>query len=173
MPKTDETENEQIKQLLTQINQKIGSAKVLNGGFDRLAIEVSQIKEMQAKLNTDFESHKINDTRIEQKLDRLYDPEDGIYSKLHKQETMMTNLTEKVNSLAAFDKEVQDKVQKIDTRSDDTERKLKSIEKIAGEDNKELNKAVKISKGVWWFAGFAVTGLLSAIGKFLWDLFVG
>lgn len=172
MAKTDETENAQIKELLVQINQKIGSAKVLNGGFDRLEAEVSAIKTMQAKLNGDFESHKVNDSRIEQKLDRLYDPEDGIYAKIHKSETMITTLTDKVDSLANFDQTVRVRLETIEKKTDDTDGKMKSLQKIAGEDNKDLEKSIKLSKGFWWFIGFTVTGILSAVGKFLWDLFV-
>jgi len=174
MAKIDDNENDQqIKALLTQINQKIGSAKVLNGGFDRLEAEVSQIKSMQAKLNVDFESHKQNDSRIEEKLDRLYDPEDGIYSKLHKSEGMIANLTNKVDALSNFDEKMHIRVSSVEKRTDDTDSKIKQIQKVAGEDNKDLQKAVKLSKGAWWFGGFVLTGLLSAIGKFLWDLFVG
>jgi chromosome segregation ATPase len=177
MGKADDTEikgnNEEIKSLLNEINQKIRSAKVLNGGFDTLQTEVAQIKNLQAKLNADFEAHKVNDTRIEEKLDRLYDPEDGIYSKIHKSETMMTALHEKVGSLNSFDEKIQVRLSDIEKKADTAQSDIKQIQKIAGEDNKELAKAVKLGKGVWWFLGFAITGLLSAVGKFLWDLFVG
>jgi chromosome segregation ATPase len=177
MAKTDDTEidgnSEEIKSLLIQINQKIRSAKVLNGGFDVLQTEVAQIKSLQAKLNADFEAHKVNDTRIEQKLDRLYDPEDGIHSKLHKSETMIAALHEKVGTLNSFDEKIQSRLSDIEKKADTAQADIKQIQKIAGEDNKELAKAVKLGKGVWWFGGLALTGLLSAIGKFLWDLFVG
>jgi outer membrane murein-binding lipoprotein Lpp len=173
MGKSADPEIEQIKELLSQVNQKISSAKVLNGGFDRIEQEVSEIREMQAKLSADFDAHKLNDERIEGKLDRLYDPEAGIYAKVQKTETMIQVLTDKVSALATSDDKFMSRLSGVEDKADVASQKIEAIQKIAGEDNKDLQKSIRLSKGFWWFGGLALTGLLSAVGKFLWDLFVG
>jgi chromosome segregation ATPase len=173
MGKSTDTEIEQIKEILSQVNQKLLNAKVLNGGFDRLQEEISEIKQLQSKFNTDFEAHKLNDDRIESKLDRLYDPEVGIYSKVHKTETMIENLTTKVDNLSLTDEKIQARISATEIKANNTLEKVESIQKITGEDNKELQRSIRLSKGFWWFIGFAGVGLLSALGEFLWRLFVG
>jgi len=173
MGKPADPEIEQIKELLIQVNNKIASAKVLNGGFDRIEEEVSEIKKMQLKLSSDFDAHKINDERIESKLDRLYDPEDGIYAKVQKTETMIQILTDKVSVLATSDEKFVSRLSDIENTTVITSQKVGDIQKITGEDNKDLQKSIKLSKGFWWIGGLALTGFLSAAVKFLWDLFVG
>lgn len=173
MAKSSDQEIEQIKELLGQVNKKLSSARVLNGGFDKLELEVSQIKDLQTKLNSDFESHKVNDERLESKIDKLYDPETGIYAKVQKTENMISGLSDKISGLAAIDEKLQVRLSSIETKADTTQNNLEQIKKITGEDNKELRKSIRLSKGFWWFLGFTVTGLLSALGKLIWDLFVG
>lgn len=173
MAKSSDADLEQIKELLSQVNSKIISAKVLNGGFDKLQEEVSQIKNLQTKLNVDFEAHKLNDERLESKIDKLYDPQDGIYAKVQKTEMMIVGLSEQISNLASMDRKFETRLETVETREDTTKTKLERIEKIAGEDNKDLEKSVSMAKNVRWFIGFAGVGLLSAIGKFLWDLLIG
>lgn len=172
MVKPSDENSENLQEILQEL-KKISSAKVMNGGFDRLVGEVAQVKEMQAKLNIDFEAHKINDDRIETKLDRLYDPETGIYTQLRKTEAVVSNLNEKVSSLKMVDDKIFNKLDAVTEQSAQTAKELGDIKKITGEEHKELQKAVKLTRGAWWLGGLAITGLLSALGKLLWDLFVG
>lgn len=172
MAKNTPPDQVELLLLLQQMNEKISSARVLNGGFDRLEKQVGEIRDLQAKFNADFQNHVVNDARIEEKIDRLYDPEEGIYSKVAKTEAMLTTLTDNVQRLSDADATFSDKLNKIEKTSSETSQKVEAIQKIAGEDNKDLVKAVKTSKGFWKFAIWAGTGLLAAIGKVIWDLFV-
>lgn len=162
-----------LMMLLTQVNEKISQARVLNGGFDRLEKQVEDIKQMQQKFNADFENHVMNDERIESKIDRLYDPEEGIYAKVNKTEVMMTQLTENMNRLSDADAKFSTKLERVDETGRTVALKLEALQKITGEDNKDLSKAVKTSKGFWKFALWAGAGIITAVGKMLWDLFVG
>lgn len=173
MTKPNDSELEQIKLLLSQMNSKLGNAKVLNGGFDRMEQELHSVKQMVVKLNADFEAHTINDERLESKLDKLYDPEDGIYSKVQQTETLIKEVYQKVDSLGIADGEFKARLGEIEDTAKTAKRKVADIEKIAGEEYEELRKSIRLSKFLWWFGGFAGVGLLSALGKLLWDLFVG
>lgn len=173
MAKSPSDDVSELKELLLRMENKISHAKVLNGGFDRLEKQVDEIRDLQAKFNADFQNHVQNDARIEQKIDRLYDPEEGIYVKVAKTETMLSTLTENVQRLSDADAKFMTKLGEVEKQASETSQKVTAIQKIAGEDNKELAKAVKTSKGFWKFAIWAGTGILAAIGKLLWDLFVG
>lgn len=172
MAKSTPPEQLELLLLLQSMNEKISSARVLNGGFDRLEKQVGEIRDLQAKFNADFQNHVVNDARIEEKIDRLYDPEEGIYSKVAKTEAMLTTLTDNVQRLSDADSMFSDKLTKIEKVSSDTSQKVEAIEKITGKDHKDLVKAVETSKGFWKFTLWAGAGLLAAIGKVIWDLFV-
>lgn len=167
MAKSPDTEQmEELRVSLSQIYQKLNSSRVLNGGFDKLEEQVSEIKELQTKLNADFENHKINDDRIESKIDRLYDPEEGIYTKVAKIEI-------KIDQLQRTDNKTDERLQSTETSAKTTADKVAAIETIAGKDNADLIKAVKFGKGFWWMVATIAGGILAAVGKFLVDMLTG
>lgn len=163
-----------ISELLSELKQiklKINSAKVLNGGFDRLEIEVSEVKKLQNKLSVDFDVHKEKVDRIENKLERLFDPEGGIYMKVQKAEMTLGNLDTKIASLISVDEKVSQRLSETEKNAINAFDKINEIQKITGDNHSNLIRSIKLSKGIWWFAGFAATGFLSAFGKLLWDYF--
>jgi predicted nuclease with TOPRIM domain len=173
MAKIPDIDAEQLKDLLVQINDRISSAKVLNGGFDRLEKEVSEIKKMQSEMKSEMASSQTNQERMENKLDRLYDPEAGIYSKVQKAEIMLVDLNQKMSKLTTEDQILQTKIEKIEEKAEIATLDLEKLKKVTGENHEDLSKSIKISKGFIWFSGITLAGFLSALGKFLWDLFSG
>lgn len=165
--------NGELLRLLVQMNEKISSARVLNGGFDRLEKQVTEIKSMQEKLSSDFQNHVQNDDRIEMKIDRLYDPEEGIYAKVNKTQVMVETLSRNVNALTEADTKFASRLQSIEDVALTAATNIKKIEKISGDDFKDLVAVVKTNKGLWKFALWAGAGTLTAIAKLLWDLFAG
>jgi len=165
--KTPDPEHlEEVRSSLDQIFQKLNSSRALNGGFDRLEEQVSEIKDLQTKLNADFENHKINDERIESKIDRLYDPEEGIYTKVAKIEI-------KIDQLQRTDNRTDERLLSTENSSKVTADKVAAIEAISGKDNEDLAKAVKFGKGFWWMVATIAGGILAAVGKFLIDMLTG
>lgn len=172
MAKISDQENvEKFVKLLEQINGKISNARVLNGGFDKLEAEVNEIKKAQFKLVIDSENSKENIERLEFKLDKIFDPEEGIYPKIKRTELIMENLDSKMNHLRLADDKFSEKLVKLESTVDKADKDFNQLKKITGEDHKELKKAIKLSTGLWWFVGFTTTGLLSAVGKLIWDYF--
>lgn len=173
MPKNSEQESlENFVKLLEQINNKISGARVLNGGFDKLEGEVDEIKRAQLKLVIDAENSKANIERLESKLDKIFDPNDGFYPKIKKTEMMLESLDSKISSLASADERFSKNIAEIDALSKKNEKEMQEIKKITGDDYDNLKKSMKISSTVWWLIGFSATGLLSAIGKLIWDYFI-
>lgn len=159
MNKGNSEDIKELMSLLQQVNQKVSSARVLNGGFDRLENQIEDIKTTQDRMN--------------EKLERLYDPEDGIYARAQKTDMMLTNMTNTMKNLSDSEQRLLDQVNKIDSTLKTTTGKVESIEKIAGEDNKDLENAVKTSKGFWKFVLWVGAALATAVGKIIWDFFVG
>ncbi len=171
IPSVDQLE--ELTNLLNQINRKISSAKVLNGGFDKLEIEVDEIKKAQLRLIVDFENSKFNAERMESKLDKIFDPEDGLYHKINKTEAALENLGQRFNNLAVVDEKVMTRLSTVENLSETTTGDLAELKKITGQDHDALRKSIKISNGVWWLIAMTTTGLIGAIGKLIWDFFIG
>lgn len=163
----------ELRHILLKMEDKISSARVLNGGFDKLEKQVNEIKDMQIKLNVDFETHKVNDARIEEKIDRLYDPDQGIYAKVNKTEVMLKALAKNVDNLAQKDQELSKHINDLDDTGRTMVTKFATLEKVTGDDHSNLRSTIKLSKGFWAVLVFAVTGLAGAVGKILWDSFIG
>ena len=163
---------EAIEDSLNQITTKLSGAKVLNGGFDRLEKEVNQIKINQEKLSFESAAQKKSFERVEEKLDKIFDPEDGVYSKFVKTENMLESLNFKVNSLVTTDVQLKAQLNVVEHKTLDNSQKLFDLKKIAGEDNEDLRKSINISNGLWWLVAMAGTGLLGALGKLIWDVFL-
>lgn len=149
----------ELMALLQQVNQKVSSARVLNGAFDRLESQIEEIKQTQ--------------TKVDEKLDRLYDHESGIYARAQKTDVALATMSEAINKLSEADKKVLEQVEKIEDTVNITVSKVDSIVKITGEDNKDLENAVKTSKGFWKFTLWAGAAFLTAVGKMIWDVFIG
>lgn len=158
MPKGSPDSNDELMELLKQVNQKVSSARILNGAFDKLEIQIEEIKQ--------------NQNKADEKLERLFDPEEGIYAKAQKTELLLSNMAVAIDKLTEFDKKVFEQVKNMEDTVKTTVSKVDSIEKISGADNKDLENAVKTSKGFWKFTLWAGAALLTAIGKMAWDLFI-
>lgn len=149
----------ELMEMLKQLNQKVSTARVLNGAFDRLEGQIEEIKQTQSK--------------VDEKLERLYDPETGIYARAQKTDAALASMSEAINKLSEADKKVLAQVEKMEDTVNTTATKMEAVEKITGEDNKDLENAVKTSKGFWKFTFWAGAAFLTAVGKMVWDLFVG
>ncbi len=68
----DNDEKKQLMNLLTDIQSKLTSSTIMNGGFERLMEKVTKIETTQDKIIVD----------VNQLKEIIYDPDEGIYSKI-------------------------------------------------------------------------------------------
>ena len=68
----DNDEKKQLMSLLTDIQSKLTSSTIMNGGFERLMEKISKIETTQDKIIID----------VNQLKEIIYDPNEGIYSKI-------------------------------------------------------------------------------------------
>lgn len=68
----DNDDKKQLVNLLTDIQSKLTSSTIMNGGFERLMEKVTKIETTQDKIIVD----------VNQLKEIIYDPDEGIYSKI-------------------------------------------------------------------------------------------
>ena len=68
----DNDEKKQLINLLEDIQSKLSSSTIMNGGFERLIEKINKIEITQDKIISDFNEIK----------EIIYEPEDGIFSKI-------------------------------------------------------------------------------------------
>ena len=92
------------KQTLAEIQKKLSSSAALNGGFDTLLFKIDKIEQSQGNLVT----------KVDKIHEAIYDPQDGIFSKLSE---YRLNNTNEVNEVKQKVTELQ--TWKVHTEKDD------------------------------------------------------
>lgn len=108
---------------IDEINKKLSSSAALNGGFDTLLYKIDKIEQSQGQL--------VN--KVDKIHDAIYDPNDGIFSKLSEYKLESANqfgdVTKNVSELQLW-KEVKEKEgTKDELKSDVVTQKVDTLER--------------------------------------------
>lgn len=144
-------------ELLDLIQKKLQNSAALNGGFDTLLHKIDKIEQSQGQIVSQVE--KIHEA--------IYDPNDGIFSKMSQTKLDSTqqfnNIENKITSLTEWRKQTE----KID------EKQVESVEQFSTKlvnistDVANLMRAKQHSvSGIKWFAAAVGGGLLTLL--FTW-----
>lgn len=170
------------KKLLEEISKKLNSSAVLNGSFDRLVSNVEHIKQKQTE-----------GTEALQKIDdALYEPEDGVFSKLQSleqtivsnkqslEQTMSSNKTSTDAALEAHKKKFDD-IEKA--KAAEAAAALKEAEaavvhkqatnhlkRVAGEDLEKLASAVAMTEKLKTLHWQLIVAILALVAKTIFDI---
>lgn len=110
-------------QTLDEINRKIMSSAALNGGFDTLLHKIDKIEQGQGNLLATLD--KIHDS--------IYDPKEGVFSKLSEFKLENANKLNEINSSVSELKYWKDAREKDEQKDDamlvETHRKLLDLER--------------------------------------------
>lgn len=157
----------QTRELLEQISKKILNSPALNGGFDKLVVTVGQIKEKQDEAVE----------KIEKLFVALYQPKEGLYSKMQTLEhdletvnsTTESHFEEDNKELTAISKSIKDLEAQVKdtTKIKDTTERLK---RIGGEDLQEINDLVNLKKNMTKILWALITLVIIGAIKLLWEL---
>lgn len=152
------------QQILNQIQAKIASSSVLNGGFDTLLFKVDRIEESQVQLIG----------KVDSIHDAIYQPDNGIYARLKSVEQI------KLDDIDQIEKDV------YDLKSwKHNEEKTFERENIIVENNKNLiqlhNQQIKelithkdrVTTIIKWIFVTISTGILTLVGKIIYDFITG
>lgn len=143
---------------LDEIQKKLANSAALNGGFDTLLFKIDKIEQSQGQL--------VN--KVDKIHEAIYDPTDGIFSRLSEYKLESTNKINEVSqNLAEIQvwKEVKDKEgEKDDQKNNKNDLKLETLEK-------SVDSLVRNKNNVWsvmkWFLVAVGGGLVTLTMKWL------
>ncbi len=157
----------QVKEMLEKVVKKIENSPVLNGGFDRLVISVEHITTDQKNI-----SNKLDDLSL-----RLYEPDDGFFSRITIVEKNDKNLDEHTKHDEIFQQEIKkvvgDALAQDSTKQESVKTTIAKLESIAGgKELSELDSIIKLKKTMQKFTWLIVAASIEAVGKILYDVYV-
>lgn len=164
---------EMLETLLKGINEKLQKAEVLNGGFDRMQIDISKLREHTTeirsevlKVNVDLSHMRDQNLEFRKDLARIdeaiYHPDEGIYTRIRRTSDMEELRDSKIDKAI----EKIDVVESLVAPIQKTDEKLKNI---AGDELQELDSVVKARKNIDRIFWVLLTAIVGGVGKFIWD----
>lgn len=131
---------------LDEINKKLNSSAALNGGFDTLLYKIDKIEQSQGQLVS----------KVDKIHDAIYDPSEGIFSKLGEYKLENTNtVNEVVQDVAELQiwRSMKDKEEVIDdTSMQENKKKLGDLEKSVSDLVRNKNNVWSVMK--WFMVAF-------------------
>ena len=143
---------------LDEINKKLNSSAALNGGFDTLLYKIDKIEQSQGQLVS----------KVDKIHDAIYDPTDGIFSRLSEYKLENTNkvneVTQSITELQLW-KEVKDKEEvKEEQVVDKTKSKISELEKSVESLMRNKNNTWAVMK---WFMVALGGGMITLLVKWV------
>jgi chromosome segregation ATPase len=179
IPPNLETQLEYLRLL-----ERLSNAPALNGGFDRLQESITEIKDIQTstkqditKLSYELEHVKTDFQRVENKIDRIYDPEDGLFFRISntealaaKTENSIDELSRKIDDVIKTNTDTKEKISSLEKTAQDITGKIKLLSSVAGENFEELQSTIKVKKNLSKMVWLFITGFFGTLAKILWDI---
>lgn len=147
-----------VSPVLDDIQKKLLSSAALNGGFDTLLYKIDKIEQSQGQLVS----------KVDKIHDAIYDPNDGIFSKLSEYKLENTNkvneVTQELNELQLW----KDIKEKDETKSEQTEGKtLQKVQEL----EKSIDSLVRNKNNIWavtkWFMVAVGGGIVTLFLRWL------
>jgi len=122
--------------VLDDIQKKIMSSAALNGGFDTLLYKIDKIEQSQGQLVT----------KVDKIHDAIYDPQEGIFSKLNEYKLENTNKINDINQTITEFKIWKDYKSKEELKEEeDTDTSKKKIDNL----ERSVDSLVKSKQTTW------------------------
>lgn len=145
-------------EVLSDIKQKLHSSAALNGGFDILLHKIDKIEQSQGQIVG----------KVEKIHDAIYDPSEGIFSKLSESKIehtqQMGSLEQKITEISEWKKHKEKTDDKHEVESDQIVEKFQILEK-------NVEHLTKSKTAVWnslkWVGVAIGGGLVTLLFKFL------
>lgn len=145
-------------QALDEIQRKLSNSSALNGGFETLLYKIDKIEQSQGQLVT----------KVDKIHDAIYDPSDGIFSKLgeYKLENAdkVNEVSQQISELQLW-KEIKEKEEeKTDVVEGKNKEKLQNLEKSVDSLVRNKNNAWAVMK---WFMVAVGGGIVTLLIKWI------
>lgn len=158
--------------MLGDIHKKIASSAALNGGFDTLLYKIDKIEQSQGQLVTNIGKIEENQCHLSDKVDKIheaiYDPNDGLFSKISEAKLENTqkfsDVESKLSEISTWKKYKEKSEDKIDIQHDEANIKLNTLER-------SVESLVKSKTATWsilkWLGVALGGGILTLCFKWL------
>lgn len=164
--------------------ERLSNSSALNGGFDRLQESITELKDIQTstkedvnKVSYEVEHFKTNFKRVEEKIDRIYDPEDGLFHRVTKTEDFakgalksIDQLNKKIEDVVQSHSDVTEEISLLKKSTQDITGKITLLNSVAGENFEELHSTIKVKKNLSKMIWLFITGFFGTLAKILWDI---
>jgi hypothetical protein len=155
--------DDETKKIILDVQKKVVSAPVLNGGFDRLYMKIESMEATQ---------HQISE-RVDSIHDAIFNPDEGLFSRIAQtkveQIESVADVDKQLASLSTW-KEMQDK-----NTEKDAESSVKVNESLISQ-QKTLDELMKwkttLSSAGKWFAAALIGASISLMFKLLYDTII-
>lgn len=162
-----DTDDEATKKLL----QIIVESPFMNGGFNRIENAISDIKESQddmkndvTRMSSEFNYTKEKIDSINKKVDVIYDPQHGLFTKVLYNEQLTKQNESHINTLNT-------ELTKLKNDHREITSKIKILNDIGGDNFEEIQSTVAMKQHFTKATWLILTGFLGTLGKILWDIF--
>ena len=146
--------------------------------------KVTELKDIQTatkedinKVSYEVEHFKSNFKRVEDKIDRIYDPEDGLYLRVTQVENNNENtqksieqLDEKIHDINKAHSNTKQEMYLLKKTTEDISSKMILLNNVAGENFEELHSTIKVKKNLSKMIWLFITGFFGTLAKILWDI---
>lgn len=155
--------DDDARRMISEVQEKVINAPILNGGFDRLYMKIESIETKQTQMSD----------RVDSIHDAIFNPDDGLFSRIAnvkvEQIEVIADVDKQLSSLTTW-KEQQDKLTEKDSEADH------QVTTSMLAQQKQLDDLVKwkttvSSAGKWLIAAF-VTASVSLMFKLLYDAII-
>lgn len=141
-----------------EVQKKILNSPALNGGFETLLYKIDKIEESQGQLVS----------KVDKIHDAIYDPNDGIFSKLSEyklENTQKVNdVTQQISEIQIWKDNKEREEMKLEVVEDKTKEKISSLEK-------SVDSLVRNKNNVWavmkWFMVAIGGGVITLFIKWI------
>ncbi len=155
--------DDDARRMISEVQEKVVNAPILNGGFDRLYMKIESIETKQTQMSD----------RVDSIHDAIFNPDDGLFSRIAnvkvEQIEVIADVDKQLSSLTTW-KDQQDKLTEKDSEADH------QVTASMLAQQKQLDDLVKwkttvSSAGKWLIAAF-VTASVSLMFKLLYDAII-
>lgn len=146
--------------ILEEIHRKLNGSAVLNGGFDKLVTNVELIKQKQNE----------NADEMKKLKEAMYDPHEGLISKIKDIEKDIENHNEALDEIKAATKQAEKKVEK-EVETELTQKFVTNrLKRVAGEDLEKLESTIQVAEKVKTLHWQLILAICALVAKTVFDI---
>ena len=157
----DDSEDQNSRNLLKNIHNKIDKSAALNGGFDRLLFKIDGIEKSQIQIVE----------KVDKIHEAIYNPDDGLFSRIAANKAgqieAVTKIEKQLIEFSSWKQQYEDDGESCEKEADEIQDKIIKIEKTLDDLEKFRSLAAAAGK---WVAAAVAGAVFSYIAEIVYKL---